>query len=228
MLAANGVAALRIHYRGTGDIDGADAAMTFGTMREDALAAASHVLEELSPLGVAFLGTRLGALFAASAAARHEGAPLILWEPVLEARRYFREAWRARAIFGIKEGTPQAGKSLVDVLAAEGVVDVLGYPVYPALYESAIERTLLEEAGGGTRPVLNVQGAGSAARQADLERMTEALRTNGCPVDVEVLPFEIVGWFLGPARIREVQPHVSTLVARTSSWLQQLEGGSAP
>jgi len=226
-LAGRGIAALRFHYAGTGHSGGDGEVVTFESMKADALAGAAYLTEHVGLPEVGFVGTRFAALVAASAAAQHGSAPLVLWEPVLEGRRYFREAWRARAIFGIKEGTPQAGKSLVDVLASEGVVDVLGYPLFPALYESAVERTLLDEAGSEPRPVLLLHGQAATARQAELDRVAAVLNDRGCDVEVVALPFELVWWFIGPARIREVTDKVAGLVGRTASWLDGLPTGTA-
>jgi alpha/beta superfamily hydrolase len=221
-LAARGIAALRFHYRGTGHSDGDEEELTFESMKADALTAATQLAEQVDVAPTAFVGTRLGSIVATAAAAEHGAAPLILWEPVLEGRRYFREAWRARAIFGIKEGTPQAGKALADVLAAEGVVDILGYPIFPALYDTASERTLLNEAGSGGRPGLLLHGQAATARQAELDRVTAALRERGCQVEVAVLPFELVWWFIGPAKIRQVTGQVIELVEKTVTWLDGL------
>ena len=221
-LAARGIAALRFHYRGTGHSDGDEVDLTFESMKADALTAAARLAEQVDVAATAFVGTRLGAIVATAAAAEHGAAPLILWEPVLEGRRYFREAWRARAIFGIKEGTTQAGKTLAGVLAADGVADILGYPIFPALYESAVERTLLDEADNRGRAVLVLHGQAATARQAELDQATTALRERGSQVDVVVLPFELVWWFIGPAKIRQVTGQVVELVEKTVTWLAGL------
>src|SRR6185295_6117614 len=106
----------RFHYRGNGNSDGDEAAVTFDSLVADARDAANALKAWTGVREVTFLGTRFGGLIAA-AAARLEGArDVVLWEPVLEARGYFREANRARLVQSASRGEGQ-GSTYEDMLA---------------------------------------------------------------------------------------------------------------
>ena len=139
-LSAAGVGAIRVHYRGSGHSDGNPATLTFGRLVDDARRAAQIVREELGAQTIGFAGTRLGALVAAAAAHDHPGAPLVLWEPLLDMDGYFTELRRARMIGRLKHGTSGgSGRGDMEVFAEQGLLDVMGNPVAYSLYESVIQ-----------------------------------------------------------------------------------------
>jgi pimeloyl-ACP methyl ester carboxylesterase len=219
-LASRGLAVQRFHYRGEGHSDGGADEMTYATMREDALAAAQLLLDRAGIGRLAFLGTRFGGLLAASAASEHSGCPLVLCEPTLEARRFFREAWRAALIRDVKEGSARRAspERLGDALEREGTVDVLGFGISRPLFESVDGRTLIGELGEGARRVLLVQLARGSSLRRDFETAAAALRGLGCDVDVELVAEEVAGWFLAGASTRKLGPRA--LIELTSSWLE--------
>jgi hypothetical protein len=227
-LAGRGIATLRFHYRGTGHSDGDGDGLTFDGLRDDVLAARAHLSEALGTEGPILLGTRFSALVAAAAASA-EGAPLVLWEPVLDGRRYFREGWRASMVLDIREGAAERARheSLTAMLARDGYVDVVGYPLGRALYESSVDRTLLGEIGDRGRPMLIVRGGAGTATEAQFDQAVEELRRRGFDVAVEMLAEQAVWWFLGPKRKRESQAVVADLIARTVAWLERLATGDA-
>jgi pimeloyl-ACP methyl ester carboxylesterase len=224
-LASRGVAVQRFHYRGVGHSDGEADETTFATMREDALAAAERLFERTGVGGLAFLGTRFGGLVAASAASEHPGCPLALIGPTLEARRFFRDAWRAMLIRDVKEGTarPAPGQGLADALEREGKVDVLGDGIYRPFFESVAGCTLVGELGDGARRVLLVQIGRTSSLRSDLEAAAAALRGLGCDVDVELVAEDVAGWFMAEIKHGERHP----LVEITRAWLDG-ELGAAP
>lgn len=218
-LASRGLAVQRFHYRGVGHSDGHEAEVTFTTMREDALAAAERLVERAGVSTLGFLGTRFGGLIAASAAAEYPASPLVLVEPIVEAERFFRDAWRAVLVRDVKERTsPRTpGQGLAQTLARDETVDILGYAICRALYDSAAARTLAGELGDGARRILLVQlGRLSAIRQ-DLEGAAATLRALGCSVDVELIAEDVTWWF--PPGAEAKQPKRPMLVAATSGWL---------
>jgi alpha/beta superfamily hydrolase len=227
LLASRGVAVQRFHYRGLGHSDGQADDMTFATMRADTLAAAERLAKETGVAGPAFLGTRFGAVVAASAAGEHPGGPLAFLDPTLEARAFFREAWRAGLIRDVKEGTSrQPGQGLAQALEQEETVDVLGYAICRPLFESASGRSVLEELGDGARRILFVQPGRASSVRADFARAAEALRERGCEVDVELVDEDLPWWFLpGPGA---KQPTRRVLVEAMSAWLErELTGARA-
>jgi pimeloyl-ACP methyl ester carboxylesterase len=221
-LARRGVAVHRFHYRGTGHSDGEPAEMTFARMREDALSAGARFGAELGGREPIVLGLRFGALVAASVAGELGASPLVLLEAAVSARRYFREAWRADMMFQINEGGAPATTrdAFPDLLERDGEVDVLGYPVCRALFDSAVERTLQGEAAAlAGRRVLIVRGGPPGSTRPDQESAAEGLRTAGCAVEVEVLAEPLVWWFQGPEMRRNARPVVADMIERIATWI---------
>jgi hypothetical protein len=164
-LAALGVAVTRFQYRGTGNSHGDPAETTFETLVEDAHVATAIALELGPRDGLAYLGTRVGALVAA-AASRPVGAPLILWEPVTDGASYWREAFRARLIRSVSEsggGHPPV-RDAAGQLAAAGWIDLLGYRVTRRLHDSLRDRALAAELGPRPGPVLRLDKRESRGR----------------------------------------------------------------
>src|SRR5262249_37166411 len=91
-LAARGIAAQRFHYRGFGHSDGDPADTTFDSMLDDLAAAASHLSARTGLERVMYVGTRLGGLVASFANTNRD--PIVLWEPVANSERYFRDIGR--------------------------------------------------------------------------------------------------------------------------------------
>lgn len=225
-LAARGIAVHRFHYRGSGHSDGEPSAMTFETMLEDALAATARFSTDVGVGAPVLLGVRFGALVAAAVAEAVARSPLVLWEPALSGRTYFREAWRADMMFQINEGAkPATRDAFPTLLERDNQVDVLGYPIGKALYDSALERSLVGEAGDGRGRVLILRGGPPGSARANLDQAVEELRGRGFQVDVEVLDDALVLWFQGPEMRRNARPAVAELIARTVAWIEgQLVG----
>jgi alpha/beta superfamily hydrolase len=80
-LARAGIVAHRFHYRGTGHSDGDPAAITLGTMVDDARDALAHLRHRSGVEHVGLVGTAAGATVAALVARDLPGAPVALWRP---------------------------------------------------------------------------------------------------------------------------------------------------
>ncbi|MCS6863090.1 MAG: alpha/beta hydrolase, partial [Abditibacteriales bacterium] len=86
-LAQVGYAVLRFHYRGCGDSEGEFEEFTLEDWRQDIHAALHFVRSRASSLHL--LGLRLGATLAAQVAEERDDVHrLILWEPIVNGRRY--------------------------------------------------------------------------------------------------------------------------------------------
>lgn len=220
-LAAHGVTVMRFHYAGTGHSDGDPESMTLESMVDDAARAAVR-LQEVAPGGPPiFLGLRLGAFAAAAAAARNPGARLVLWDPPLDGRTYFREAWRADMMFQINEGSaPEATRDgFPAMMERDGLVDVLGYPLCRGLYESAGERSLPELIGGDPGRLLFVRGGPRGASRPAVDRLLETLRERGVELDLAVVGDQIIWWFQGPDKRRWARPLMAELKDLTLAWV---------
>lgn len=226
-LAAHGVAVQRFHYRGTGNSAGKGSDTTLATMQADGLAAARWLRQQAGDLRLAFMGTRLGALAAAGAAARLPGAPLALWEPVIEQGPYLRDAFMAKVIRDLKEGRSgsRSVEELLEDLRRDGEMDVLGYSVDWPLLGSIQEHSLPQEVGPDPRPLLLVQIGGSELR-SQFRALVTRWETGGFPVDTEVVPWQEAWWFERGARQEESGTLISeTLISATQAWVERRTGG---
>jgi hypothetical protein len=197
VLAAKGIAVQRFHYRGTGNSFGDPAETTFETLREDALAAVEEARSDAGSAPLAFLGRGWGALVAASITDAFPSVPLILWEPVSEPARYYREALLAVKSRQVVEpiGLPSVETSL-EGLPPSGCVDVFGFALYSRLYESSKRRLLADDLGAGPRRVLMLLPEGRRVR-TEYARLEAALRERGLAVDVARAGEPFVAWFTG-------------------------------
>lgn len=230
-LSAAGFAVQRFHYRGSGNSDGEQHALTFESMHEDSVTAAEHLVERTGVQQLLFLGVRFGALVAAAAARGWEDAALILWEPALQGRRYFREVFRARRIRDLKEGdtTPAPPGRPEQELAVAGVVDVLGYSVTAPLYRSAVARSLLDELGTRVRPVLLVQMGQSAELRRDYQAFVDELCGRGFVVDVELFDKDVPWWFTPNVWRADDTPETAHALARlTTDWVVRRARSEVP
>lgn len=225
-LAARGMAVLRFDYRGTGNSDGDAADASFDSMREDARAAVEWLSVRCDIDRIGLLGTRWGGLVAAGVG--EDDSPLVLWEPVIEGRLFFREAFRAGQIHATKEQrATDAGPSALETLRHDGSVDILGYPVYRDFYEDAIRRRLEAELGDATRPVLIVQTSRGERPRGEYQMLAQGLREKGLAVEVVAIDGDETWWFtVARWEAEEVRPGTERLLATTTEWLVRLAKGS--
>ena len=214
-LAAAGVAVQRFHYRGSGHSDGEDVDLTLGTMVEDAAAAAARLAEVTAVHHPSFLGTRWGALVATRAASLAAGAPLVVWEPVADPARAFRELFRTQASHELKIGTPgrRTSEMMLAELEANGQVDILGYALQRGFYQSAIRAALADGLSGRQR-LLVVRLGRTVGAEAGLADFTAAAEAAGCAVEVISLEQAPVWHFVDHSA-----GWGAVLVERTTQWL---------
>ena len=218
-LAEQGIAVQRFHYRGTGNSEGSEEQVTLDAMQDDARTWARTLQRAASVEDVAFFGMRSGALVAGGAAAGFAGAPVALWQPVVDPMQYFREIFRARRMRELKAGRQPAATSLTDELAAAGMVDVLGYTVQRTLYDSTTDRRLTDEMGPSPRRVLLVQIERSPELNGTHRAAVDAWRGDGWEVDTQVVVHEPAWWFVGEDwKAEEIREETTLLVDTTVDW----------
>jgi pimeloyl-ACP methyl ester carboxylesterase len=157
-LAARGHAVLRFDYTGAGDSDGITADTSLETHLGD-LAAAVETLVARQPSleRVGMIGLRLGATFAAALAERAaygtgpaaiRGAPLVLWDPVLDGGAYVQEVLRANlsAQLATHGKVLETREAMSQRILAGGVVNIDGYEIARAFFESVGSPDLLDPA----------------------------------------------------------------------------------
>jgi len=231
-LAARGTAVFRFQYRGTGNSDGDEAETTFDSMVADAVLAAAALREWTGVRDVTFLGTRFGGLIAA-AAARADGAqPLVLWEPVLEATTYFREANRARLVQTASrgEGMGSTFEELLAQLERGEVADILGYSLYRALYDSSSARTLEGELGDDPRAILIMQLGTRPALRKPYVALADRLRGRGHEVDTRTVSNLGEPWWMNAEgwTAIESRPQVQDLIRSTAEWVAERSTATEP
>jgi pimeloyl-ACP methyl ester carboxylesterase len=196
-LSASGSAVMRFHYVGSGNSDGEPEDMTFSGLVADARAVAIELQERTGISAIGFVGTRLGALVAAAAAADFPGGSLVLWEPPIDLGRYYNEVFRARMIGLLKRGERSlGGKELMEVFARDGVLDVIGNPLPHSLYESTIALDLADLLiAAGPRPSLIVQMSVKPELRPGLTAVVEQCRAAGVAVDATAVGYDEAWWF---------------------------------
>jgi pimeloyl-ACP methyl ester carboxylesterase len=217
-LAARGIAVQRFHYRGYGNSFGRKQDATYDALRDDAVAAAHHLATIADTDRLAFIGSRFGALVAASAAARFEGSPLVLWDPVLDPARYLRDVFRAGRIQSLAGGKAGVGgAAMQQELETHGAVHVLGYTITRTLFRSAQGRTLEGELGTSPRRVL-LLGLGQDPRgHPALSSAVDRWKDAGLQVDDGSVATREAWWFTsGPSVADEALPQAIDL---TVEWL---------
>lgn len=214
-LAERGITVQRFHYRGSGHSDGDSANLTFQSMCNDAAETVEH-FRRLPMVGeIAFVGSRWGALIAA-ACSKAEAAPIALWEPSLDPRRYFREVNRFRLVHEMQKSIPGERTPLEETLRERGTFDILGYTLDRNLYDSALDHTLTRELGDVPRPILLVQMAQKRVLRREYEEFASALLDRGFSVDTVCIEEAPVWWLLRPP-IRTLPD----LLNATVDWLEK-------
>ena len=211
-LPSRGHAAIRFHYNGEGNSEGERQEMTFSSLCKDAAAVVDHA-KSLGFIDFAVLGTRIGALVAAAIVAPKANVPLVLWEPVISPMKVIADAQRARRI----SRTARGGRQPIDsneALEGEGVVDLLGYDVYPPMMSSISNIDLLSTLGYIPRPIFI--GRFHSQEEAD-QRLAQQLTERGCSVELRGFGFSESWWFQN-----ELEPETGDLIGATTAWLADL------
>lgn len=128
-LARAGVAVQRFHHRGTGYSDGNPAQVGFAALLDDVRRAADHLHDRCGIDRIGFLGTRVGALVAARVARDFDGAPLALWQPVVDPRRYLDDS----VAMGLRPLDTPLGRDLFESATVDNLVDAIGVRDRPIL-----------------------------------------------------------------------------------------------
>jgi alpha/beta superfamily hydrolase len=168
-LAETGVAALRFDYFGTGDSDGHFSEFAPRRAIGDIAAAAVEARELAGTEHVVLLGLRLGGALALAAAKKAAASHVILWQPVLDGKRFFgltvkRQMLRQQLI-GVGETGGDGG----------GVIDLDGFPLSKAAGEELAELDGVAAAGALEAPISLIQLSHSETVSAEYRRFAETV-----------------------------------------------------
>jgi len=229
-LADRGFAVLRFHYRGQGHSDREPSDITFSSLVDDAVLALEDLRSRTGVERVGFMGCRLGGLVAAAAASKVEGAPLVLWEPVVRPDSYVREAIRSKTISALSGSATNgmSSEALMRSLDEQGSMDIHGYPIFRDLVRSLEGRSLAGEVGDEPRPVHVIQISRGSAIRRDLAEVADDWSQLGFAADVRRVSGDVAWWFRGAGSARE-EPEALTneVVTDSADWMTvQLESTS--
>lgn len=218
-LAAAGMAVLRFHYRGTGNSEGDPARLTLETMATDTRRMTEVLAGGFPAVPIGFVGTRWGALSAATAAADHAGAPLVLCEPLTALGRFFDDAMQSRAMSAIATGkSVKSARQISELLDRDGYADIVGNVVHRALYDSTVGADAVALLSAGPHhPRLLVQFGGRDLRPAH-RKLDKQFADSGSALETTIVDVAESWWF---------RPEAPTLVPvahgfndAVSSWLR--------
>ncbi len=158
-LARLGHHVLRFDFSGHGDSDGDVQQSSLATAALDVNAAVGHAKALAGVESVALLGLRLGATTAWQiAASRDDVAAVVLWEPVLDGRRYAQELLRINLAtqLAVFREVRQSREMLLKAFDEGRAINIDGYDLSKEFFDQlmAIESGTLGEL---TKPALVVQ-----------------------------------------------------------------------
>jgi pimeloyl-ACP methyl ester carboxylesterase len=171
-LARDGFPVMRFDYLGTGDSDGDDEDGDLPTWTEDVLRASVELAAGSATRRSAWVGLRLGATLAALASGRAAPAPerLVLWDPVVDGRRYLQELAEAHAAEMKPLHADPRGQGRAPPVGPDGSTEALGFVIPPRLQAQLRALTLDSFAALRAGRVEIVDGGTSADAGALAER----------------------------------------------------------
>ena len=228
-LARAGVAAQRFHYRGTGHSDSIPTGISFASLVADARRAAEVLRDSCGVERIGFLGTRVGALVAAKVAAEFDGAPLALWQPVIDPRRYVTDSVAVDS--GRWSNAPHGPAPLPagfvgppTPAATAPMSPLLNMPLGRDLFDPSVIDNLVDVIHRRPRPILLLQLHRRVGLAPDYRSAAGRWQALGFSVDIAYDPTEDDWWQVHPGW----EPS-DEVVSVTSSWLaNRLAPGTAP
>jgi pimeloyl-ACP methyl ester carboxylesterase len=233
-LATAGFHVLRFHCQGYGDSEGSTSDIRLESHVRDTLDAIAVLKEETGVPNVGLIGARVGGTVAALAADRSEATRIIVWEPIIDGRRYVQALTRAAMVTELSSSS-QVSAEADDVdrrFADAGVLDVQGFPITRAVFD---EFTAFNLVGALTRfrgDAFIIQVSRTVRPRPDLEQLRLRIERLGGRSSVAVLQ-DPEAWRLGQQRYyattdgmrkEDKQAAMSEgLVTRTTSWAVNLE-----
>jgi hypothetical protein len=209
-LASRGVAVQRFHYRGDGNSEGRPQDLTLPNMVTAALEAKDLLETRVNVDRVATVGVRLGAFPAITIV--ESGQPSILWDPVINTHRFFRDAIRSHAISGIKGGAqPERESVILERLESEGSIEVLGYEITSEFYRSVSNHDLTTLTPDG--PILLVPFG-----TAEVEPLIEAWQEKSTDV-TEFDGTANEAWWLDEQASHDRHERSSILIRGSADWI---------
>lgn len=180
ILAKKGFHVLRFDYFATGDSAGDGPEGSLEQWRDDIGTAIDELKDTAGVHQVAVVGLRIGAALAVSACrSRDDVTDLVLWDPVIDGRRYIEELLTSP--MARVDGDGEA------VLSGSGdrlTVGVMGFPLTPRMREGLGKIRLTEQAGPAV-PKAKVLVSGE---REDCRALSDRFRRDGIRSDYRCIP----------------------------------------
>lgn len=222
-LARRGFASLRFHYRGSGFSDGDPASITFTSMTGDAADAAVELRARFPGAPIACLGTRLGALVAATVAHTDASRPLLLWDPVASASVFFQDAMKARRARSMVDRQQQDATSAAAPDPFDGgSLEAMGFRLPLGLRDSLEDVSLTSCLGDATPPIHVVTVVPSYDPSPPAVSAAELLRVStGSEVGLRRIEGRLSWWTTRDSwEPDEDHPTTRQVIADSADWLE--------
>ncbi len=225
-LSANGFPVLRFHAQGYGDSDGSPSNVTLKSHVRDSLDAAQVLADQTNISTIGLIGGRFGASVAALAADRLTSSALVLWEPMLDGRRYMQSLARLAMGTNVTSDVRFRGSAQDphEALLENGFIGVHGFPLGLGVFEEVSSFNLLESLSAFAGESLIIQIARSRKPRTDLDQLVARLKELGGSVSLEVVIDPQANTF-GQQRYHEEREQADTqatlseaLLSVTTSW----------
>lgn len=198
-----GIMSHRFDYRGAGNSSGCAEAISARTMVEDMCAAAAFLAENAGGLPLGIVATRMAAIPIAVALADLDPKALVLWQPVIDYSKLFRDVGRtkglqdrAEVLRAEKEGRRIEERApIADQLEKNGVADVMGFSYGRDLHETFASADLGKGLSKTAAAVQVIQISHRDKVQQPIAELVEAMAGRGQSVELQVVFGEEENWW---------------------------------
>lgn len=228
-LAALGHPVIAVHCRGFGDSSGSLADTTLESIHKDVRTAAERLSTLTGTQRLGLIGAKFGGLVAGTLAKAGGIDRLVLINPALDGRSYFRQMIREMRLVRLTNNEKSSLDDYLRLLPERGMLDVLGNDVYAPLYEAIADVDLSVDIGEFHGDALAFQVSKRPAIQRQLAAFGRTVQEAGGTCEVEFVKEPPSATFGGPAfvstandpntRVDVQVPIVDRITQRLTEWM---------
>jgi pimeloyl-ACP methyl ester carboxylesterase len=188
--AGRRVPVLRFDRRGFGDSTGSLAEASLERQLDDTRTAVDRLAAEVGTRQTGLIGARFGALLAGLLAGEGVADRLILMNPVLRGSQYLNhliKQMRVTQLTATPSGPPKQLRELLADLRREGMLNIIGYPLYAHLYEAVEGVDLTENVGNFRGEALVMHATKSESVPRPVTAFGERITARGGTCRVELV-----------------------------------------
>ena len=184
-MEASGIGVMRFHPSGTGESEGDTSEQTLTSVLQETEIARAVAQQRLKVRRIGYFGLRFGASMAVLAAAAQPVDFVILWCPIIDLRRYFRELLRLQlakeAIHQRRNRVRLTTQEMINEIERGNNLDILGYPLSRELYFEMAAQSSWPQ----SPPARKVLWLCRPDEQAQATSIVETWRSAGADVDFQ-------------------------------------------